>query len=336
MSKSLYIWNLAYSVTNSCNLRCKHCYASAGHSLEGELDIRQIEEHIIEPAVGVGTKFITFTGGEPFVRKDFLEIVETTKSHGIGVSIATNGLLLNEAMIAQLKTRHVDRIQISLEGSSAEVNDDIRGVGVFARLTEQVIPQLLDAGLFVAISFTPTARNGFDVAGMAGLCSRLGVPSLSIRRYSDTGRAKENALSMSRNHARDLAETVYRLKKEYDGVLAISSGDPICILSHPHIDKFVNGEYLSGCTAGITSLAIDPIGNIKPCTRAELVIGNVLIDDLGLVWNENEVLAKLRDRNNLSGKCGRCKFKMLCGGCRVAALNRYNDILGEDDQCWMV
>lgn len=335
MKTDLYIWNLAYSVTNKCNLRCNHCYAASGKSLGNELDLQQIEKRIIIPAANVGTKYITFTGGEPFMRNDFMEIVDMTHDNGIGVSIATNGMLLDGKIISELQTVCVNRIQISLEGSSAEVNDPIRGFGVFAKLTEQVIPQLLDAGLFVAVSFTPTARNGFDIAGMAELCLKLGIHSLSVRRYSNTGRAKENALAMSVNQGKELANTIFKLKKEYEGKLIVSSGDPTSILTNPSIEKYVNGHFLSGCTAGITSLAIDSIGNIKPCTRANSIIGNVLTDDLAAIWCENELLMKLRDRNNLQGKCGKCKYKMICGGCRVEALNNHHNIFEGDDKCWM-
>lgn len=335
MKSNLYIWNLAYSVTNKCNLRCSHCYTAAGSSMEDELDLQQIEHRIVKPAASIGTKYITFTGGEPFMRNDFFNIIDLTHHNGIGVSIATNGMLLDPNMIAKLRDAKVDRIQISLEGSTARLNDAIRGTGVFSKLTGQVIPQLLDAGLFVAISFTPTAKNGFDIAGMARLCIELGIPSLSIRRYSNTGRAKENALAMSVKQGKELADTIFQLKQDYKRIIKISSGDPISVVSNPDIDKYTDGNYMSGCTAGITSLAIDSIGNIKPCTRANCIIGNVLFDNLVTIWNENDILLKLRDRNNLLGKCGFCKYKMLCGGCRVEALNNSQNIFEEDDKCWM-
>ncbi len=331
----LNIWNLAFSVTNQCNLRCKHCYATSGEAIKGELTLSQIEERLIKPAAEVGTKFVTFTGGEPFTREDFIEIIQMTHQAGIGVSIATNGLLLNADLVDRLKNVHIDRVQISMEGSTADLNDQIRGGGVYATLTEHVIPNLLQMGIFVAISFTPMLRNMFDITGMADLCLKLGVPSLSIRRYSDTGRAKANSLAMPVKGGREIADTVYQLKEKYQGKLTISSGDPICILSHPSIDKYLDGHYLSGCTAGITSIAVDSIGNIKPCTRANYIVGNVLTDELTAVWSENEILIKLRNRDNLLGKCGKCKYRMLCGGCRVTAFNKYHNLLEEDDQCWM-
>lgn len=335
MGTNLNIWNLAYSVTNMCNLQCVHCYASSGKAYKNELDIRQIETRIIKPAADLGTKYVTFTGGEPFMRKDFLKIIEITRAHGIEVSIATNGVMLDDRTIAVLHDYHVARVQISIEGSTARLNDKIRGFGVFEKLTKQVIPQLLNANLFVAISFTPTSKNIFDIKGMADMCAKLGVPSLSIRRFSNTGRAVENTLSMAIDQGKIIANTIFNLKKEYAGVVNISSGDPTVMLSNPNIDNYVNGNYLSGCTAGITSLAIDSVGNIKPCTKANLFLGNVITDNLSLVWNTNEILLKLRDRKNLIGKCGGCKYKMLCGGCRVEALNKHDNIFEEDDWCWI-
>lgn len=335
MQSRLFIWNLAYSVTNKCNLRCAHCYNSAGINNENELDLKEIEECIIIPAARIGTKFITFTGGEPLMRQDFFEILQLTHQAHIQTSIATNGLLLDSKKISKLKKIQVDRVQLSLEGSTDIINDAIRGKGVYKRLTEYVIPELVDAGLFVAVSFTPTIKNAYDIESMAALCAKLKVQSLSIRRFSDAGRAKTNALAISKKQGKEIAHTIYKLREQYKGILSISTGDPTCILADPNLNKYDTSRYLAGCTAGITSIAIDSVGNIKPCTRANFDLGNVLTHDLEDIWLYNTLLNNLRDRNNLIGKCGSCKFNMLCGGCRVEAMNAFGNFLAEDRLCWI-
>lgn len=329
------IWNLAYSVTNSCNLRCKHCYANSGIAYEDELTVDEISNKILDEAEKIGTKFVTLTGGEPFAREDIFQIIQEIKRRGIRVCIASNGMLLDEEKISSLKALDVDRIQISLEGPTAEYNDIIRGKGVFEKNVNEIIPLLKQAGLFVAISLTPTINNYQTLPQMAELCASLGVDSFSIRRFADEGRGKENKLNMNKEENIQLLDSISKLREEYQSKLKISTGDPLYILVDERRDEYIKKPLLGGCTAGITSLAIDATGNIKPCTRSNEIIGNVKFDNLSEIWEKHPLLMQLRHRNELNGKCAVCKYKMLCGGCRVCAEKFDNSLFGEDSHCWV-
>ena len=329
------IWNLAYSITNKCNLRCSHCYASSGMPYEDELSTQEICHRILDEAQKVGTKFITLTGGEAFTRKDIFSVIEEIKKRDIRVCVATNGMLLSKDRISTLKRLGIDRIQISLEGPDAVRNDQIRGEGVFEKITKQVIPELKSQDLFVAVSMTPTSLNYQEVGRMAELCCDLQVDSFSVRRFAFEGRGKANGLEYGVDENKGLLQEVCLLRKVYDGKLKISTGDPLYILVDENKDQLLDKKLLGGCTAGIVSLAIDAHGNVKPCTRADLNLGNVRTDSLAEIWEQNQVLQKIRNRNLYEGKCGACKYKMLCGGCRVAALGYEKSILGTDPKCWL-
>lgn len=329
------IWNLAYSITNKCNLRCSHCYASSGMPYEDELSTWEISHRILDEAQITKTKFITLTGGEPFTRKDLFSVMEEIKKRDIKVCVATNGMLLSKDKISTLKTLGIDRIQISLEGPDAMKNDRIRGEGVFEKITNQVIPELKNQGLFVAVSMTPTSLNFQEVRRMAELCCKLNIDSFSVRRFAFEGRGKAKGLEYGLEENKELLQEICHLRKTYDGKLKISTGDPLYILVDENKDQWLDKKLLGGCTAGIVSLAIDAHGNVKPCTRADLNLGNVRIDSMAEIWERNEILQKIRNRNSYEGKCGSCKYKMLCGGCRVAALRYEKSILGADPKCWL-
>lgn len=244
-------------------------------------------------------------------------------------------MLLSKDKISVLKSLGIDRIQISLEGLDAAKNDAIRGEGVFKRITEQVIPELKEQGLFVAVSMTPTCLNYQEIRPMAEMCCNLHVDSFSVRRFAFEGRGKINGLEFGVEENKVLLREICQLRKEYDGKLKISTGDPLYVLVDENKDRLLEKKFLGGCTAGIASLAVDAHGNIRPCTRANLNLGNVRTDSLAEIWEQNVILREIRNRNHYEGKCGSCKYKMLCGGCRVAALECGESIIGSDPKCWL-
>lgn len=330
----LYIWNLALSITNVCNLRCKHCYAMSGAALPNEMSYDTIKDILIPQVKNANVKFITLTGGEPFCHPKILDIISEIRKAGIKVSIATNGTKINEELLSSLKRLGVSRIQISLEGSTAQLNDIVRGKGVYDKILS-IMPKIVESGIHTAISFTPTTHNYTDIKKMSDLCLELGVNTLSVRRYSNSGRAMTNHLEATKLKNKELLTQICNLRKDSSySKLNILTGDPLIALIDDKYKAFTD-NVLAGCTAGISSLAIDSEGNIKPCTRADIVCGNIIKNDLCDIWENNILLNQLRDRNNLRGKCETCKVKMVCGGCRACALQSSGSIFGEDSSCWL-
>jgi radical SAM protein with 4Fe4S-binding SPASM domain len=300
--------------------------------------LSESREKLIKRAADIGTKFFTITGGEPFTRPDIWEIFECIKESGISLSVATNGLLLDDQKIKKLKRIGVDRVQISLEGPTKELNDLIRGEGVFQRLTENIIPSLVKEGIFTAISMTPTNRNWEALEEMVSLCKDLGVDSLSIRRFVPQGRASgsREICDMKKREYKEFLEKLYRLKIENKDTLKIASGDPLSILVDPRIEDLAGREdLLGGCTAGITSLAISATGDIKACTRMGKILGNVREDDLKEIWDKHPFLERLRERKLMGAKCRSCEYKFICGGCRASALEYNGGAFQDDPNCWI-
>lgn len=90
-----------------------------------------------------------------------------------------------------------------------------------------------------------------------------------------------------------------------------------------------------GCSGGIISCAIDWNGDIIPCLPLwKIVLGNICTDDFISIWNSSPILAKLRNRDNLEGKCGQCSLKISCGGCRAESYKFTKSLFKEDSTCW--
>lgn len=92
-------------------------------------------------------------------------------------------------------------------------------------------------------------------------------------------------------------------------------------------------QYVGGCLAGRFIIAITTSGDIIPCPFFRFKLGNIMADDILEIWRDNQTLISLRDRNNWKGKCGKCNYKIYCGGCRARAYIQSGDVLESDPTC---
>lgn len=336
MSRLFKIINLAWTCTLRCNLRCTHCYAVIPNAkvtdgLSGEV----VKTRIIEPLARMGARFISFTGGEPLLRSDLFDLMEYAKSRGLHTSLVTNGLLLQQHE-ARLTTNLVDGLQVSLESHREEVNDSVRGRGVYRQLVRDVFPWLKNHGFRYSIAVTPTPINENDLEGLAELAYQMGATALTVRRFLALGNASSCDESLFSDPARQRAflERVLNLRRRYQGRLNVRSSVPLFSRVVPEITQYRDAQVLGGCTAGIASCAVGLDGTIKICTRVDYSLGNVQTHDVQDVWESHPALMALRNRDRLHGKCGICKERWICGGCRGVAFKQSGDILGEDTQCW--
>lgn len=160
-----------------CNLRCHHCFISCApdnHAHE-MMSIAEVRRHVAE-AVRLGVREYYFTGGEPFMNRDLLPMIEETLRHG-PVSILTNGLLLDDATCAALlrlsgATDYSLDIRVSVDGFGPEDNDPIRGPGTFQRALEGA-RRLHAAGLNPVITVTEATRDVASGDGRQRFLARL-------------------------------------------------------------------------------------------------------------------------------------------------------------------
>ena len=179
---------------NSCNLACSHCLVSSGP--EGDRGLPT--EHwlrVIGEARSLGVRRFFFTGGEPFLRKDILTLIDAVlQEPHTELAILTNGILFTPTLVAQLARRDAARlrIQISLDGSTPEINDPIRGRGSFQRVVDGV-RSAIQGGLSTTVSTVITDANAEDVPDVTRLVSRLGGTAHHLLWLHKRGRAEDGA-----------------------------------------------------------------------------------------------------------------------------------------------
>jgi radical SAM protein with 4Fe4S-binding SPASM domain len=339
MQGTPYSFFIQWHVTELCNLKCHHCYQ---HEQVSELDYSQICDGIqdIYRAIESWTlqykldisPSIHFTGGEPLLRKDLFRIISYARDLGFSVSLMSNGILINDAIAKKIKENKINDVQISLDGLES-IHDSIRGKGSFSRTVEG-ITCLVSHGVDTNINLTLSSLNYNQIDGVIEMLTGLGVNCLSISRLVPCGSG--NALKDKMLRADELTALYKSLHKSRE--IQLISRDPLATVANFEGDVEQVDFPVGGCAAGIFGITIASDGNIMPCRRMDLTIGNITTQSFRELWSESEILWSLRDRSAYTGKCGNCVYWSICRGCRAVALavsrdNGRCNILADDPQC---
>ena len=318
----------------SCNLRCVHCYQEDYQKEHLPIEkLLQIAENMDKTLHKWNKKGrVSLTGGEPFLKPDLLftllKYFEESKTF-YWVGLLTNGTLIDDA-IAEKLTQYpkISEIQISIDGSTAFVHDKIRGEGNFNKAIN-AIKILKSHDLFVSIMFTLHKENKDEAKPMLELAERLGVDAITIERITPMNKNDIHRFYLEPDELHETYNNLYIKKIEIEkrSDLKIRVSRPLWTLIDSNLGGF--------CPAGLTSLAILHDGTVLPCRRLEVPIGNILEDGLFKIWYTSPILWRLRNKNNLLGKCYNCKYLHACGGCRAIAYTVNGDYMAEDPQCWI-
>jgi len=279
---------------------------------------------------------MNITGGEPFLQQNFFEILGEIKKQGFKMYVLTNGTLVSQDGARRLANLGVDGVQVSIEGPE-DVHDAIRGKGSFRASTEG-IEYLIDAKLPVTLNVTLSAINASTLEKVVDISSQIGAQRVGFSRLVPAGKGRSLLSQMlTPEQIRDLYETIFAT--EYDDI-EIVTGDPIALQMRNETTGDAGNIAVCGCSAGVAGLTIMPNGNVTPCRRLPLSLGNVTKDSLREIWSTSPILDALRDRSKYKGKCRECNRWAQCRGCRAIAyayaLSRgVDDLLAEDPQCFI-
>jgi radical SAM protein with 4Fe4S-binding SPASM domain len=313
-----------------------HCYQD-DFSKKGDLDwpgLKKVSENFIS-VLGEWNKkaCIHLTGGEPLLKPDlFLLLNDLNRRSTVEeLGIITNGLLIDPELTRRLSDfSKLKKMKISLDGGDAETNDSIRSKGTFEKVIQN-LSYIKEGGRFeILFMLTVMKRNFKSLPSFLKLCQDLGIDGLIIERFIPLGRGKEIV-----NEVLSQEEWKEMIRMLLD--FFPTEGEEQPFLPYQAFQISFNGEEpeLLGapCVVGLDGLCIMPEGNVLPCRRFPIPIGNLLATPFKQIWEESELLEELRRKENLKGKCGRCEIKD-CRGCRSLALALTGDYLGEDPHCW--
>jgi len=327
-----------FELTNRCNLRCKHCYASAGKSFANELSTREIKS-ILGQINKEGVPIVCFTGGEPMLRRDFFEILAHAKKIGLAVVLTTNGTLITKEKARRLKRLGVDYVRISLDGATPKTHDWLRGVhGSFGRAVKG-IRNCVGAGVKTGIGTVILQENIHELGDIIDLVAGLGCCDINAIPLIESGRAKlaaKKEMHEPTPEQKMMNEKLIGAKaRKYEGRMLLNFLDLDHIRKAKGISQKLVGWAYGGCVGGRSVCVIGPSGDVRPCITMWITVGNLRKQSLAGIWKGSHVLEQLKDRSLLKGKCGSCEFKYSCGGCRSAAYEKHGDYLESDPGCYM-
>ncbi len=324
-------FSVQWHITDTCNLRCRHCYQDS-YTFNRDLDTDSVKQIIDKLVNGFEDHKISInmTGGEPFLRKDLFEILDYLDrgSNIDEIYLITNGLLINQENALRIeRIGKLKGIKVSLEGSNAGINDSIRGRGTFYKI-EQSLMNLMSTSKPVILMFTLADYNWQDIINMFEYARRMGAPRVVLERFVPVGQSRR--LIKHVLNSRQWFKIIQDIINYFD--LGLAPRDFLAYRAF-WID-FANKVDLRGalCDHGDFSMALMPNGDIYPCRRTPVKMGNIISDDLMAII---EALRELRRsyKTKLKGKCRECLVES-CIGCRALARAVGNDIFSEDPQCF--
>lgn len=332
-----------WEVTGACNLRCIHCHATSGKPAPDELTTDEGKRLIDALARVDEFRMLVYSGGEPLVRPDLFELLEHSKRAGFINVIATNGTLIDDEVAQRLREAGVAGAAVSLDSPRAEVHNRIRANPTAFERALAGIEAIKRAGILLQINATAMEYNFDRLTDLIALADDYDsgimlmyqlVPvgrGTQIARAALDLRANETLLTYLAEKQRQIATIVepvagpqywpYLLEQRgLTSDLALRLAEPV----------------FHGCAAGRGFVYIKANREVWPCPFVELSAGNVRKRPLDEIWRTGEIFVNLRHREEtLRGKCGDCRYRKLCGGCRGRALAYHGDYLQEDPSCFI-
>jgi AdoMet-dependent heme synthase len=335
---------IQWHLTENCNLSCRHCYQGERNTYEMPLsDIKKTAAEAADMITAwsddYGVDFsrsMNITGGEPLLRQDLYAVLGAIGKEGFDCYLLTNGTLVTKDAAQVFVDLGLKGVQVSVEGPE-EVHDSIRGKGSFAA-SASGIEHLVDAGLPVTLNVTLSSLNAYSLKHVIAFASHVGAKRVGFSRLVPAGRGRSLIFRMLQpSEVKELYQSVLPLEIR---ALDVVTGDPVASQMKVPLNGDAGNVAISGCSAGVAGLTILPSGNVTPCRRLPLSLGNVRRDSLREIWAASPILEALRDRSKYRGKCGTCSRWAHCRGCRAIAYawsrsKGEDDFLADDPQCFM-
>ncbi len=342
-SPFLIVWDITYA----CNLRCKHCYSTAGKPWRDELNTEEALK-AVDILADAGVTAIAFSGGEPLIRKDFFDIASYASKKGMFVAVATNGTMITKEVAKKLKESGVGFVQISIDGKEG-THEKFRGIKGINDKDIRGIINSKEAELITCISTTAAKLNECDIVEMMDIAEELEVEWFMLYNFIPTGRGGFEIDLSPEKKEKLLRELWKRLKTTginfmstapYYARIAIQEESDI-VPTHFYNPKLegklkILSEFIGGCGCGRFYVAMRANGNIEPCVFFPLKLANIKDfkngEEFLKFWKENKILRDLRDKDRIE-ICGNCRYKYVCGGCRARAYAYFKDYMKPDPGC---
>jgi len=348
--KPVVVWN----ATRACNLHCVHCYARANRQTH-EMELSHEEGlAVLDDLADFGVPVVLFSGGEPLMRPDLVDLARYAVGKGMRAVISTNGTLIDEDMAKRLRDVGLSYVGVSLDGME-EVNDRFRGHKGAYRAALEGIRNSQNVGLKVGLRFTMNRFNIGEMPAIFDLLEQEGVPRVCFYHLVYAGRGTELMeddldheetrkavnLIMDRTrdlHGRGLAKEVLTVDNHADGpyvyIRMLEEGDPRAgeVLELLRMNEGNNSGRGIGCISWDGSVHADQFWRHES-------FGNIRERPFSEIWTDlsNPLMARLKNKKAyVTGRCASCRWLDVCGGnFRVRAEAATGDLWAPDPACYL-
>lgn len=278
-------------------------------------------------------------------------MISYAKGLGIIPALATNGTMIDSDIAEQIKKSGIVRAAVSLDGATAQVHNKMRQMdGCFEKAIEG-IKFLRENGVPFQINITLTKSNAYQLGKVYELAESLGAAALHIFMLVPVGCGESLAETDMLSPSEYEQKLIEIIKLDSLGKLQVK------VTCGPHYERVVRQQNIhnpslqtakvntdspgrapgsrpsKGCLAGLGVLFVNHQGDVFPCGYLPINCGNILKTPLAEIWYSNKDLAKMRDSDELEGKCGVCDYKKVCGGCRARAYAATGNYMTEEPYC---
>ena len=324
-----------WAITNKCNLNCLHCRGMVSEELD--------KESILKIAKEISTlspRWIIIEGGEPLLQKELFKIIEIIFESNIKTYLITNGMLFDEDWAKIFKKFNVN-LMISVDGADKESYEKIRKGASFEKLKEAVAIaneyEILDSALVTIFK-----HNKNQIAKLFQFIKELDFKKITFLGLKPCKDYEKYLLD--RKEYKDLLFTIIENQKKTEIDVYVDEPFFKAFLNEYKIKYFPNSQ--SGIIVPDTSacifgeyIFIETNGDIKPCTFAPIVLGNVKEKSLKALWEDmkNSLFIKeIKDLKRKKKPCGECKYLYECGGCISRIFYLTKDFSNPDPCCPLI
>lgn len=314
---------VVWELTLKCDLACRHCGSRAGKPRRGELSVDEARA-VVDQLAEMGSREITFIGGEAYLHPGWLDIVRAAAGAGVRCTMTTGGRAVDAALAARAAGAGVSAMSVSIDGLEA-THDHLRAVPGSWRAATEALGHIAAAGM---APFANTQFNQLNLPEVEALADALldrGVQAWQVQLTGPMGRAADRPEWLLQPH--QMLDLVPRLAAVAERARArgclVHAANNLGYFG-PH-EALLRLEHWRGCAAGIYVLGIEADGAVKGCPSlptAPYVGGNLRDQPLRDIWASAAPLRFARDRgaDELWGYCAGCYYAEPCrGGCSWTA-----------------
>ena len=311
------------ALTYGCNNKCVFCYASSPERVNDIYQMTTDEVKTILSTIRNDAKVptVSFTGGEPTLRKDLPELIAYAKSIDMRVNLISNGVLLSGSELAEsLVNAGLDSAQISLESSIPGVHDKVVGVNGAFKKTVTGFRNLKELGIHCHVNTTICKDNIDTITQLPRFAhDELGLEYQSMNMVIRTGHTYDHPDEIGYTEIAEILPHLHRSAIDAGIKLVWYSPIPFCIFNT--IAEGIGGTSCAACD-GLLSVA--PNGDVLPCSSFSDGIGNLLKDSFDDIWWNRRALY-FRKKEFLPPVCSTCEHAKVCqGACPLYWDNRGN------------